>query len=91
MGFNIPFLDPNNRLFVCEVRPQIVPSRIREFAMSLELDWITWVTGLVTAANVIAVIVMMIHGIYVRRRESNRSKRANVRRRDKEARSSGLP
>jgi len=35
--------------------------------MSFELDWITWVTLLVTAA--IAMIAMMIHGIYVRRKE----------------------
>lgn len=50
--------------------------------MSFELDWITWITGLITAANVIAVIVMMIHGIYVRRKERHGSKRANVRRRN---------
>lgn len=50
--------------------------------MSFELDWITWVTGLITAANAIAVIVMMIHGIYVRRKERGRSKSANVRRRN---------
>lgn len=50
--------------------------------MSFELDWITWVTGLVTAANVIAVIVMMIHGIYVRRKERYGSRRSKLRRRD---------
>lgn len=50
--------------------------------MNYELYWITWATGLITAANVIAVIFMMIHGINVRRKERNRSKRANARRRD---------
>ena len=48
--------------------------------MSFELDWITWVTLLTSAAMIIAVVVMMIHGIYVRRKERGRSRSANVRR-----------
>ena len=48
--------------------------------MNFEFDWITGVTVLVTAAN--AMIIMMIHGIYVRRKEMSRSKSANVRRRN---------
>jgi FtsZ-interacting cell division protein ZipA len=50
--------------------------------MSFELDWITWVTLLVTAANAIAVIAMMIHGIYVRRKERYGHRPTNLRRRD---------
>jgi len=48
--------------------------------MLFEIDWITWLTGLFTAANAIAVIMMVIHGIYVRRKEMNRGKRAKSRR-----------
>ena len=55
-------------------------SRRRELAMNFEFDWITGVTVLVTAAN--AMIIMMIHGIYVRRKEMSRSRSANVRRRN---------
>ena len=56
----------------------------RELAMNFEFDWITGVTLLVTAANAIAVIIMMTHGIYVRRKQMSRRKSANVRRRNSE-------
>jgi hypothetical protein len=52
--------------------------------MNFEFDWITAVTMLVTAANALAVIFMMIHGIYVRRKEMSRSRSASFRRRNSE-------
>lgn len=58
--------------------------------MGFELDWIAWITGLITAANIIVVFGMIVHGIYVRREARYGSRPTSLRAHDKPAGLSGL-
>lgn len=59
-----------------------VVQRSKGTRMDIKLDLWTWITGLVVAAHIIAIIFMLIRATYLKRKERTQGRPVRVSRRD---------